>query len=403
MTDLNYILNPGGLLQEIMEFIERNSAVSIPLFNLGAAITFLGTVCGQKVQTETGLRTNIYSIALGYSGSGKNAPFGTLPLLCNDNELQSFLAPTELTSSAALIKWLSLENNQVALSLVDEIGLLLDGVKNPNSFASDLPRTLIKLFSATNRSEVKGYASGDIIYLPWHHFSFYGASTPERFWGALNMSDVTDGFLARILLWEDKRDAPLPKSKIERYDNVDLKKKLNKIFSIENKNIFNIPNPIIVPQTKEANRIFLERSQHFHILKNKHKTNSYGFPSIYSRVAEHIAKIALIHSISEYEQPVEIDIKSMEWSIAVVEFLTSNMIEQMEQNIAENGIERLKQKILRWIKDNRKEGTTLRDIQRHVGRELLADQLKKIIYSLVLAEELKEEKTCKTIKYIIFS
>jgi hypothetical protein len=64
----------------------------------------LGNVAGQKIQTETGLRTNIYSIALGYSGAGKNAPFSCLPQLLARTGASMTLGPTELTSSTAILR-----------------------------------------------------------------------------------------------------------------------------------------------------------------------------------------------------------------------------------------------------------------------------------------------------------
>ena len=77
----NEIINPGGLLQDLIEYIEKNSSVAVPFFSVAASVTLLGSICGQKFQTETGLRTNLYSISLGYSGTGKNAPFSCLPNL----------------------------------------------------------------------------------------------------------------------------------------------------------------------------------------------------------------------------------------------------------------------------------------------------------------------------------
>lgn len=178
------ILRPGGVLQGLIDYIEVNSTVSVPFFSLAAAVTLLGNVAGQKIQTETGLRTNIYSIALGYSSAGKNAPFSCLPQLLARTGASCTLGPTELTSSTAILKWLSIDSQRVALMMLDEIGLVLlvlKGLKNPNSAACDMPRLLIKLFSSTDRPEIKSYASGEAIKVPWHHLSFYGASTPERF------------------------------------------------------------------------------------------------------------------------------------------------------------------------------------------------------------------------------
>ena len=72
------LTNPGGLLQEIIDFTQDSSAASFPLFSCGAAICLLGTLVGQKVMTETGLRTNFYVFALADSGTGKDAPLSSI-------------------------------------------------------------------------------------------------------------------------------------------------------------------------------------------------------------------------------------------------------------------------------------------------------------------------------------
>jgi len=398
---MNDFMKPEGILQDIMDYIDSNSAVSIPFFNLGAAITFLGSVLGQRVQTETGLRTNIYSISLGYSGTGKNAPFGTIPKLLTDTDAKTILGPTELTSSASILKWISTDNQQVSLLMIDEIGLLLNGIKNPNSFASDLPRILIKLFSSTDRGEIKGYATGDSVIIPWHHLSFYGASTPERFWESLTMGDVTDGFLARILLWENHDDAPLPKDSICFKDSKLLTCELNKI--ITNYPIIKvkyIPQPRIIPKSKNATKLLKKFSIRYHGLKNKNKTNQYGLPSIYGRAAEHVSKISLIHAVSNDFNTSVVTSKSIIWATQLIDYIISNTTKQIKENISENEIDRLKQKMIRWIKSQDK-GSTMREIQRSPGRGLLSKELKNIINSLLLSGEIVEKKEGRVDKFFI--
>ena len=95
----DHLLHPGGVLEDIMNYIDQKSAASIPWFNLGAALTFLGSVMGQKVMTETQLRTNLYTITLGSSGLGKNAPFSPLLQLLEYSGGGKLFGPTDLTSS----------------------------------------------------------------------------------------------------------------------------------------------------------------------------------------------------------------------------------------------------------------------------------------------------------------
>lgn len=403
---LNDILNPGGLLQQIMEYIDINSPVSIPIFNLAAATTFLGAVAGQKFQTETGLRTNLYSIALGFSGSGKNSPFATIPSLVLQTKAQAILGPTELTSAAAIIKWLSLDNQRVTLLMLDEIGLLLKGINYPNSYASEIPRILIKLFSATDRSERKAYANKDSIFLPWHHLSFYGASTPDRFWESITPGEIADGFLARILVWENLDDAPFPKNIINQCKNKDIQNEINYIFSTKIShdmylgNLAPVPIPNKIYMNKEAKKIILNFSLKYHNLKNEYKNDSFGKSSIYGRCAEHAYKLSLIHWLSIGDKTSKITEKSTEWASSTIDYLTKNLIKQIDSNIASNENERIKNKILKWIQS--KEGpVSLRDIHRGPGRSLSSADLKKIMESLIVAEFVSVKRSMKKIEYEI--
>lgn len=406
--NLEKIINPGGLLQRIMNYIDMNSPVSIPLFNLAAAITFLGAIAGQKFQTETGLRTNLYSIGLGFSGSGKNSPFGTIPSLVMQTDAQTILGPTELTSAAAIIKWLSLDNQRVSLLMLDEIGLLLKGIHYPNSFASEIPRILIKLFSGTDRAERKAYANKDSVFLPWHHLSFYGASTPDRFWESITPGEVADGFLARILIWENLEDAPFPKNKIQTFKDKEIEYEINEIFNLKTKydlslgNLAPVPIPKKIYMSDESRNIMLDFAKKYHDLKNEHKHDQFGKSSIYGRCAEHAYKLALIHWISLGDQRTKIHFQSTEWSINIIDFLTENTIKQLNENIASNENERIKNKIFKWIMLQNKK-VSLRDIHRGPGRSLSSFDLKKIMESLILAEYVSINRIGKKIEYEIIN
>ena len=75
------LLHPGGLIEMVMDYIGQNPAPSFPLFSMAAAMCLIGTLAGQKVMTETGLRTNLYIFALAPSGTGKNAPISAIKKL----------------------------------------------------------------------------------------------------------------------------------------------------------------------------------------------------------------------------------------------------------------------------------------------------------------------------------
>jgi len=407
------VLNPGGLLQELIDYIEINSTVSVPFFSLAAAVTLLGNVAGQKIQTETGLRTNIYSIALGYSGAGKNAPFSTFPQLLSRTAAARTIGPTELTSSTAILRWLSQPGSEVTFMMLDEIGLVLKGLKKPDSAASDIPRLFIKLFSATDRPEIKNYANGDAIRVNWHHLAMYGASTPERFWESLTGGEVADGFLARVLIWESHHDAPFPKSVISFHSSPSIEKQISDIFQIETKmdtangNLSAIPVPKIISRTNEAQEMFETWARGYHSLKNRHKTVGDGISSIYGRAAEHAAKMALIHALSKCGVGVKkVDTDSIEWACKTVDYLITNTIIQIQENVADNEIVRWKQKIVKGIRKGMQRNITntisQRELMQRECRGLTSKDLNQYLKDLISTGEIgAKEETAKNGRKII--
>jgi len=392
-----HLLHPGGTLECLMAYIDQNAAVSVPLYNLGSSLVFFGNVLGQKLSTETGLRTNLYVICLGYSGTGKNAPFSTLPQLLLYSDAAETSGPTEITSSVSIFKWLSEHNHRISLMMIDELGQVMKGLKNPNSAAADVPRMLTKLFSATDRPETKNYADGTTLVIPWCHLSLYGASTPEQFWESLTPGDITSGFLARTLIFDSRHDAPYPKDTIAFKYNQKLIDQINALYGIETKidpqrgNLEMVPIPKVIPRTVDAQRYFGPWGRKHHDMKNTYKTDQNGVGSVYGRSAEHAAKIALIHAASKDGADVrEVGYESIRYACDLVDYLSEYTVKQIRENVCDTDIARWKNKIISGIRHicHRRHinGATLRDLQRGPCQGLLSKDIKMIIDSMLIAE-----------------
>ena len=62
-----------GLLREVAEYIGEASATYTEAGPLAVALPLLGALMGRTYAGPTDLRTNIYTVALGASGSGKTS------------------------------------------------------------------------------------------------------------------------------------------------------------------------------------------------------------------------------------------------------------------------------------------------------------------------------------------
>lgn len=356
------VLHPGGLLEMLMDYTEQASAVSHPVFALAGAIAAVGTVAGQKFMTETGLRTNFYCLALGYSGAGKDAPQSAIPQAfnqCKAVEAANCLAGNSVSSEAAILRWLSNKDHAASLYLLDEIGLLLSAMKRPNSPAAEIPALLMKLFSGTDRSFSRQYADSNCnIFVPWHCLSLYGASTPDRFWESMTRGEATDGFLARCLIFESRHDVARPKKRTVTVVPEALKNKIRDLATIpvkmntESGNLQGaVPDPAVIEKDAEAARYFDSWADKYFDLRNKYLRTDEGLASLYGRAAEHAHKLALLHAVSLYGGFVQnVGMTSVKWACSLVDAILFNAAVQMQGNIAESEFHKLTQRALKAVR-----------------------------------------------------
>lgn len=353
------LLHPGGLLEAVMAYTARASAVSHPVFALAGAITAVGTLAGQKWMTETGLRTNMYCIALGYSGAGKDAPQSALPQIFQRSRAADCLGGNALTSDAALLRHLANDRYARSLFLLDELGLLLSAIKRPGSYAAEIPMLLMKLFSGTDRGFAKRYAnSANDVDVKWHHLSLYGASTPDRFWEGLTRGEATDGFLARCLIFESRHEVARPKARTDVSVPAPLLARVNALadfmppVNFAEGNLRPTPAPVVIGKTEEAERDFYQWADRYHDLRNAHLRDDEGLSSIYGRAAEHAHKLALIHAVSlRGANPETVDKNDVAWACALVDRIVGNMARQLENSLADSEFQKFGQRAMKAIRN----------------------------------------------------
>jgi hypothetical protein len=352
------ILKPGGILEEYVRYVRESTVTSFDLFSLGSGLCLLGTILGQKVMTETGLRTNLYVICLSPSGSGKDAPLKAIPVLLQNRSVNaaSLLGPDQLASSASL--WTALKHRPSQLILLDEIGDLMCSVnKKPDLAKSALAKDLKKLYTSTDRGSYKSYADKkNTQILDWHCLSLYATGVPGAFFDNLTVADVTDGFIARTLIWSLNLETqkPKPKTRLEPPLRViESMKYLNNIkiiFEDDREEVPKRPVPMVVPKTDEASRCFDEWQDKYIALQNDTRSDKNGVASIYARVPEQAHKIALIHAVSKQGGiPAHVSLESVEYACRLMDWSAGRIIPKVKASVAYNPQDALVRRITEII------------------------------------------------------
>jgi hypothetical protein len=353
----DYLLNPGGFLSMFKDYVLESTAVSHELFAICAGASLLGTLMGQKVCTESELRTNLYFVCLSPSGTGKDAPLKAIPNLlraCDDYTCAQLLGPDQLASSAALVKALSLK--PVQLILMDEIGDVMSSVKGKmDSSKQDLVRVLKTLFSATERPVLKSYANVSNNVEIWNHcLSIYMTGVPTALYNNLTVSDLTDGFLPRTVIISLDLEVKKPRRYLNSKPpealvdavitlNALLKEEPSEESSKENK----VREPVKIHKTDEAFNFFDSWRDKYIYLQNKVRQDADGISSIYNRVPEICHKLALVHAISlKFGVPEKVELENVKYACDFLDWAVPRMVRDVKTHVAYNPQDALKRRIL---------------------------------------------------------
>ena len=352
------ILHPGGLLEEIMDYTAAASIRTRPVYSLAGGLVLLGALAGQRVKGETNLTTNIYCTVLGKSASGKDAPKRAVVRLLGKVALNC-LGDSDVASDSAIVTHLAKYGYQRACYVFDELGVFLKACKNPNSPRAGVAKLLTELFSRYDTPYTKGYADeGNVKTLWWQSLSVLGMSVPEEFWASVQDGEATNGFLARLLVFEDAGD-PAPRN---RHPNSEPPEKLldalRDVWEIDGGErepetdekgvtaLDCIAKPNLVPMTAEAWEFhdrMADEADRLAIEKGDGKAGA-AASSIYGRLPEHALKLGLIYAISRMGGGIvsgSVSLEDIQKAWRLARELADRLVTKLETAIHASEFERL--------------------------------------------------------------
>ena len=355
-TDVpEWLVHPGGLLEDIMGFTARASVRTHPVFALAGAAAVIGTLAAQKVKGHTGLTTNVYCVALGGSGSGKDAPKQAVTRLLTAVAKELF-AGSDVASDSAIVSRLAMPSARRGCYIFDEFGLFLQAAKRQNSPRAGIAKCLTELFSHYRYGDFysKGYAdaeSGGKV-VPWHGLCLLGLSVPEEYWAAMQDNEAVNGFLSRQLcfLWSG---APVPRNR-----NVDdsippaLLEGLKEIWAIDggdrapktNEDGSTVTESMADPQALPVSQEALEyisrmEDEADRLMLEAEEDGRRAAASIYNRRAEYGLKLALIRCVSRLRGNClteGVSLEDAEWGFKAAAWCQDTLIDAMKDVLGQS-------------------------------------------------------------------
>ena len=364
------IMQPGGVLQALVEECVRTAIRPQPFLALGAAICAVGVLAGRRYRTATDLRTNLYIAGIAESGGGKDHAPEVIRRCFDKAKLDRYLAGETVASGRAILS--SLEQHPARLFNIDEFGLFLKTVTGPKaaSHRAEIWSELMKLYSRAKGvyrgTEYANKKDAPRIDINQPCVCFYGTTTPSTFWSALEGGAMMDGSLARFLVFMSEDDRP------DRNRNATFIDPPSSLTDALKAIVWgaggpprveggNLPEPFAAPMTAadepDIHTVTMTAdAKAIHEAKLAEEDawarKVAGTPqaAIVNRLGENAAKLALVCAISRSPSAPSIGAHEITWGWAVAEHCTKSLLMEGQRFIADTEYERKANKLIEIIR-----------------------------------------------------
>lgn len=230
--------NEPGLLGDIARWSQTYAFRPVREFALPAAISVGGAIFGRRWATPTGLGLNLYQVAIGETGGGKDALLGAPKALLAKAGFRRLIGPGDFSSDAALETSLRMHPSQ--LMPLDEFGKLAQAMmgRNAPSFAKLAAKALLEIYprsapgsewSGKQRADAMRDNASEPVHAPT--LSILAVSTPEGFFEGMSQQTLEDGFLNRITVIRAGAAGPRQRDHARLEPPADLVKRLQDAYS----------------------------------------------------------------------------------------------------------------------------------------------------------------------------
>ena len=310
-----------------------------PELSLGAALATYAAVLGGKVETASGLRTNVYIVGVCDTGGGKDEPRQRCKDALAAAGLVEWIGSDNWASATAINR--EVQKHKWRLSMVDEFGKLVALVNDQRAgtHVKDIPNVLLKIYSSSaGIYNATAYANTDAtIRIDQPHLCIFGTTTHGPLFRSLTRESLEDGLLARCLFVRASDNLP-PLNHSFRRPAIPEALAL----SIGPWTSYNPGDaPLRIHETPAASKWLIKYADK---CDEKFRSSKTSEAAIYTRAAAHARKVACIfacacHDPSEPDLPV-IDENAALWSIQFVESSCDYLITECRRSLAETGHER---------------------------------------------------------------
>ena len=317
-----------GFIDELADWTLARSPSPNRLLAFAGALSMLAHLSGRTHTDPHGTHTNLYTVVLGESGIGKDAPRKTNSRLAELVDFQESIAEAFASGEAvedALLKCPSI------LLQADEVASFFGKMRGTGTASRSMGERIRRLYTSSGstyvvRAKAGKEAGAKQILFP--HLTLFGTGVPEEFLSALTPHEIRDGLFGRclILCAEDKLVSQSPDAYVAIPPSVS---KAARMFAQWEK--ASIESGVMVmrcvPESSEAVEA-MEQVKEASVALRKALAES-EMPMARAtvvRMNEKIAKLALLWALSENPENPRITRAAVEWATAFTVHVTRWML-----------------------------------------------------------------------------
>lgn len=351
-----HLLEVPGFVGDVMRYTLDTAPYPEPVLAFAGALSLQALLAGRKVRDAMDNRTNLYVLGLANSGVGKDHARKINARILYEAGLADCLG-TSFASGEGIEDRLFVQ--PASLFQVDEFdGLLLKVSQAKDARHEQIVSILLQMYStAASVYVMRAKANRERSVIDQPCLALFATAVPKHFYQALSSRQLTNGFLARMLIVEcgrrgEGRDAtlrPLPASILEaarwwaEFKPGDNPGNLAEWH----------PQPRDVPQTAEATTCFETIRKSADARYNAaFETNDEGSMAIWARAYEKARRLALVYACSLNRENPQIGSDAVEWAGTFVEYQTTRMLATLAKYASESEFDSKRKRLLevltRW-------------------------------------------------------
>ncbi len=390
-AEMDALTHVSGLVGELVDWITATSMKPNRTLAFAGALAVVGTLAGRNYETETSLRTNIYTIGLAPSAFGKDHVRSCFNILIERACCGEWLGGDEIASGTGMRR--RVEAHPAMLYIIDEFGELMRKMGDARSAHHvQIRGLLLRLFEAAS-DVIRGadYAGEAAKTIHNPNVSVFGLSNPDSYWQSCQGLGAVDGLMARFLTFA-VGDTFAPSARPTKKKNDPPQTLIDGLRGLTRSRVGGNMNgrladgstaskALTVPFAVGAEDAFFNAKEQWE--KAAYAKRGRPEESIYGRVVGNGLKIALILAIGVDPDGPVITTDLFNHGLRISQLCAETTLREISGRLADNDRQREHVDVKRWIAEAGWAGIGRRELLKRVNGRFAERRFDEIIKQLV--------------------